>query len=101
MRQAAVVGCNLDEKHPKNEIATLRPKNKFEYFFTAIGEMLYLIIFVAAGIFIIGYVIYELFRGHFIWFKKNPAVVLFVILFFVIGIAVFTTYKKDKNDTPK
>jgi len=71
-----------------------RPKNKFEYFFFAIGELLYLIIFCAAILFLISFCSYELYIGNYKWFKENPAIILVFIIISGIGIVLFRDRKK-------
>ena len=82
-------------------MSPFRPKSKFEYYFSAIGESLYLIVFVAAALFLIGFAAYQLFIGNLIWFKQNPAIIFVIILFILIGVSILSSYKKDKNKTSK
>jgi hypothetical protein len=78
-------------------MGSYRPKNKFEHYFTAIGEFLYLVVLLSAATFIIGYAFYQLFTGNFAWFKENGGFDFLVILILAIVFGLFFTDRKKKK----
>ena len=74
-----------------------RPKNKFEFYFHSIGELLYLICFLLAVGFIFGNALYQLTSGNFVWFKENSAVIFLMIIVLAIGISLVHNGKKRKK----
>ena len=75
-------------------MSPFRPKNKFEYYFNAIGEFLYLIILCVASLFLIGFCFYELYIGNYKWFKENPAIFLLFIIITGITVSLLRDRKK-------
>ena len=71
------------------------PKNKFEMYFTAIGELLTLGAFLGAFVFIIEYGCYKLFGWE--WFKDNPILDLWIAWIIGVGIILFWSYPFKKN----
>ena len=72
-----------------------QPKDKFEYYFNAFGKLLYLIIFCAAILFLIGFSFYELYIGNYKWFKDNPAI--FILFIIITGITVSLLRDRKKG----
>lgn len=75
-------------------MSPFRPKNKFEYYFNAIGELLYFIVFCAALLFVISFCAYELCTGNYKWFKENPSVIPLFIIITPICIVLLKDRKK-------
>lgn len=73
-----------------------RPRNKFEMYFIAIGNILYYVCFFGAIIFILGYALYQLLRGNFIWFYENGFADIVILLILGIGFGIFYTNKREK-----
>jgi uncharacterized membrane protein SirB2 len=78
-------------------MSAYRPKSKFEEYFSLIGNALYYGCLLLAGIFIIGYALYQLFTGNFAWFKENGFVDFAIIIILAIVFGVLYTNKKDKE----
>jgi hypothetical protein len=78
-------------------MSPFRPRTKVELYFSAIGELLYLIILIAGGIFLVGTSLYQLIIGNFAFFKEHPEIVVISILFIIIGIAIYSSHRKIKN----
>jgi len=70
------------------------PRSKFETYFIAIGELLTLTVYVLGDIFSLGYGIYQLFIGNFVWFKL---VFFLIIMDVLIVYAIFFHGRKKKK----
>ena len=73
------------------------PKNKFEWYFNVIGELLYIGALIGAFIFIIGYGFYKIFRWK--WFYEKPIIAFLIAWLIGISILIFIYYpfKKKKK----
>ena len=71
-------------------------RNKFENYFIALGEILTLIALALGCIFILGYAIYQLFMGNFVWFKPIVIGFLLIIIYLLIVYA-FSLYERKKK----
>lgn len=70
------------------------PRNKFEMYFTAIGNLLYSGALLGAVVFIIGYGVYKLFGWE--WFKNNPLADLWIA--WIIGVSIIFCWSKFSKD---
>jgi hypothetical protein len=77
-----------------------RPKDKFDMYFLAIGNLLYYGFMLVAAIFTVGYGVYQLFLCNWTWFKDYGLFFVATIIFFgFVWRLNFPSNKKEDNNT--
>jgi pilus assembly protein TadC len=73
-----------------------RLKNKFEMFFYGIGNLLFYGLLLLAALFVIGFALYQLFRGNLVWFKENGFADVTIVFILFIAFGIYFTNRKKK-----